>query len=667
MAAVLLLFVLSCVFGAGSASAASSPGTAHGQAVQAVQEAIGSFQESVDVSGYGLSADETAAFMEEVIYTDPMLFYLKTYQCSQKNGSVTTIRLNYTDSVSVIQRKIGEVEEAAREITDQIDVSSLSEEETALALHDILAARTAYSDSAGQEACYTIYGALVNREAVCQGYVCAYSYLLEQCGIRQTVACSEALNHIWNLVEVDGSWYHVDVSGDDPPSDNLGRAQHSLFLVSTSDFLEGTAVGKKDARDMVIYGEEEISIAETSFSDVLWGRSEAAMYYVNGYWYAADNAAGKVEKIRYDDRKVQVSTVKKIGKAWVSDPDGEETYDEAFIRLGVQGRYLYFTGPKKLYRLNTKTGTVQIVSRLASDAGVSFYGLASLGGDLYIVKNAQPYLSESWSKLRPLEGDTLTLSYKKTTYTGKKKKPSVTVTDGSSRVKSTYYIVTYTDNRNAGKASAHVTGNAAKNRYGRLSASFTIQKAAQRVRASVPKSTLYVGRSGQNTEKITVDADGKGKITASFRSNNRKVVSVSSTGRIRAKSAGSAVIRVRIRAGSTGNYEAAVRTVRLTITVKELAAPEIRSVRNTGPGKVKVRLKARVKGADGYQIRTSLVRRTSVQRIGSVKISGSKNLRKTLSGLPAGKTVRIRVRSYKKIGSTVWSSWSPPKIIKIVK
>ena len=70
---------------------------------------------------------------------------------------------------------------------------------------------------------YTIYGALVEGKAVCEGYARAAVKLFNLCGVDSVIVngylssvSSESGNtHMWNLVKIEGDWYHLDITGCD--------------------------------------------------------------------------------------------------------------------------------------------------------------------------------------------------------------------------------------------------------------------------------------------------------------------------------------------------------------------------------------------------------------------------------------------------------------------
>ena len=45
--------------------------------------------------------------------------------------------------------------------------------------------------------------------------------------------------HIWNVVELKGKWYHLDLTWDDPVmSDGTERLSHDYMLIDTNRLLE---------------------------------------------------------------------------------------------------------------------------------------------------------------------------------------------------------------------------------------------------------------------------------------------------------------------------------------------------------------------------------------------------------------------------------------------
>jgi hypothetical protein len=97
--------------------------------------------------------------------------------------------------------------------------------------HDYLI-RNCATDSAGTPDIFsnTIYGALVNKKALCEGYAKAFSYLCNLAGIENCIVGGEINQpHMWNMVKLDGNWYHVDVTYDHP--DEEIAAAHPDFVL----------------------------------------------------------------------------------------------------------------------------------------------------------------------------------------------------------------------------------------------------------------------------------------------------------------------------------------------------------------------------------------------------------------------------------------------------
>ena len=80
----------------------------------------------------------------------------------------------------------------------------------------------------------TAYGVLIQGYGTCNGYADAMAIFLNKLNVINYKISND--EHIWNLVYLDGKWYHLDLTWDDPISDiNVNR--DTYFLITT-DTLE---------------------------------------------------------------------------------------------------------------------------------------------------------------------------------------------------------------------------------------------------------------------------------------------------------------------------------------------------------------------------------------------------------------------------------------------
>ncbi len=245
----------------------------------------------------------------------------------------------------------------------------------------------------------------------------------------------------------------------------------------------------------------------------------------------------------------------------------------------------------------------------------------------------------------------ISLSTTTYTYNGSVKTPNVTVkdTNGTLLKKNTDYKVTYAAGRkNAG--SYKVTVTLKGNYSGKVVKTFKINKAAQTITAS--KKTLTVGGSSVAIgAKRTV---GNGSLT--YSSSNKKIVTVSSSGKITPKAAGKATIT--ITAKETANYKKAVKKITVVVNPKKT---DITSVKSSKNGQITVKWTQK-SDISGYQIRYS---KNSDMSNSAVKTITSKStFSKTITGLSKGAKYYVQIRTYKTVSETkYYSSWSNKKSV----
>lgn len=100
--------------------------------------------------------------------------------------------------------------------------SSMSDYEKEKYAYEYIAKHTEYDTEAEDN--QSIISVFLHGRSVCQGYAKAFQYLLQEVGVPCAMVVGEVYNgdgHAWNMVYLDGNYYHVDVTwGDSALSQN---------------------------------------------------------------------------------------------------------------------------------------------------------------------------------------------------------------------------------------------------------------------------------------------------------------------------------------------------------------------------------------------------------------------------------------------------------------
>ncbi len=140
------------------------------------------------------------------------------------NGFSTRIR----GSAAMVEVGLDAVtaQEKVDAIVDEYITDDMSDYEKALVLHDYLITFADYDTEAADR--FQPEGVLLHGGGVCQSYTLAYQMLLNAVGI--TNDTETGTDHIWNMVQLDGKWYHIDCTWDDPTGG--GNENHDFFCVT---------------------------------------------------------------------------------------------------------------------------------------------------------------------------------------------------------------------------------------------------------------------------------------------------------------------------------------------------------------------------------------------------------------------------------------------------
>lgn len=168
----------------------------------------------------------------EAVYNDnPVLFWLdNAYACKFKgDGKVVEIELQFNETANKPEQSIYQFENSAEEIL-RVARTMASDYDKEKYVHDALAARIIYEADAPMN--QSAYSALVNGRTVCAGYARAFQYLMQQLGV-PCYYCRgySGENHAWNIVEIHGEYYNVDLTWDDSEVSN-----YAYFNKTDDDF-----------------------------------------------------------------------------------------------------------------------------------------------------------------------------------------------------------------------------------------------------------------------------------------------------------------------------------------------------------------------------------------------------------------------------------------------
>ena len=199
----------------------------------------------------------------DVFYINPNKMFLNVESTTYKNNKTYNVFINNGDKENYLadgftsKEQIEQCENLIDSVTNQIlSKATGSNYDKAKKIHDLLVNNLTYDSSVSKNNIYNIYGALVNRECVCEGYAKSYKYLLNKVGIKCVIVIGTATNssgktenHSWNYIELDGNWYAVDVTWDDPVVLGNGgisaAAKYKYFLKGYNSINQDhTAIGQ---------------------------------------------------------------------------------------------------------------------------------------------------------------------------------------------------------------------------------------------------------------------------------------------------------------------------------------------------------------------------------------------------------------------------------------
>ncbi len=259
--ALAVCFVVLSVLGIGYVFADSNQGAIENEAlIDEIWQGLYSFENKFSVkytgSDVGTAQENIEQFWSRVFREDP-LFSNIVERINSVEYSVTeqalvaTFELEYKNGYDANGHKavMAYVKKAAKAARQ----SSRTDYEVVKKINDKMCRDFHYDETYWNE---TPYDMIRDKSGVCSAYAALFAMIARECGIPVRVQSGRLAggNHGWNLVNVGGAWYHLDVTNNDAARSGRYFLKSSKSLarsgfrwekleedISPSDFKKGSS------------------------------------------------------------------------------------------------------------------------------------------------------------------------------------------------------------------------------------------------------------------------------------------------------------------------------------------------------------------------------------------------------------------------------------------
>lgn len=347
---------------------------------------------TIDISEYGIPVNMVGALVHGVLNEHPDLYYVNggfSYSMDAQN-QVLYVYMTYNEGFDDAA-----FDQAVKEALSVVK-EGMTDLEKAIALHEYIVLNCEYDyenylDEKLPSTVYSAYGVMVNRSAVCQGYALAYKMLLNMSGIECYMVSSGGMNHAWNLIKLDGQYYQVDTTWDDPVWDKFGLVHHAYMFVSDEAFGTESNVRDKHYGWVITKGSEAVDLTaeDSKYDNVFWTGSSSPLILSNHKYYYIDSSSKSI-CMRNSIDAAPSTLVSDIG-TWIA-PNGGYWLD-AFSGLSMVEDRLYYNTPYSIRSVSVAGGDVRDETEDLNSSGQYIYSSAFCQGKLQYVLHESPYYS----------------------------------------------------------------------------------------------------------------------------------------------------------------------------------------------------------------------------------------------------------------------------------
>lgn len=254
--------------------------------------------------------------LQEITLKNPKIMYYKGAEYSLGKFSIW-----YSRDVEDIKKHQGEIEIIRDKFIKDTIIENMSDYEKVLKVHDYIILNSRYDERLEESGTVppesnSSYGVLALGVGVCDGYAKAMKYLLDGLNIESMIIVGKAKgeNHAWNLVNINGEYYHIDPTWDDPVmGDGSQILRYNYFNLTDDEISKSHSWDRTkypvansqeynyyNYNDLIILGEKEI---KDKLREALFSRKDEFSGKILNGRHMNINLDKIIEEIVYKDQK----------------------------------------------------------------------------------------------------------------------------------------------------------------------------------------------------------------------------------------------------------------------------------------------------------------------------------------------------------------------------
>lgn len=240
--------------------------------------------ERFKITGVHMSEYSIRKVINAFSFDNPQIFWLENLFGYAYAGDDTIVEFYSIFSADECSKYIEKFNTEINEIISSVG-KNMSEYEREKYIHDRVLENCTYKQgvtgSGDGWQYFSAYGAIVDGEAVCEGYAKSMQILLSKVGIECYVIRGEGdgVGHMWNVVKLGGEWYHLDPTWND--TDDV--ISYEYFNVNTETVSKNHVINEYEGNIEIENSSDENQTVKYNFFVPMCTSMNMNYYNVEGY------------------------------------------------------------------------------------------------------------------------------------------------------------------------------------------------------------------------------------------------------------------------------------------------------------------------------------------------------------------------------------------------